>query len=110
LKLYLEAELSELCDETLGFDVGGATVEMVGAKVAMFSAVLVVDGDEYGGCAAQITFFGPRLLRNLGLLSTVLGTRRFGASVQPGSRSLRDLPGPMRRLKDLRPVKMQYTL
>lgn len=39
LKLDVEAELGELGNQTLGFEVRRATVEMIGAKVAVFDTV-----------------------------------------------------------------------
>src|SRR5271166_5468955 len=56
LKLDLEAELGELGDETLGFDLGRPAVEVVGAEVLVEGAVLqhVVDrGQHRGGDSAD---------------------------------------------------------
>jgi len=48
-KFNLEAELGQLADQPLGFDLGRAAAEVVGAEVAVFGAVLqhVVDGGEH---------------------------------------------------------------
>ena len=39
-KFHLEAELGQLANQPLGFDLGRAAVEVVGAEVAVFGAVL----------------------------------------------------------------------
>ena len=48
LKLDGEAELLEASDQSAGFDLDGASIEVTGPEVVVFSAVLedVVDGRE----------------------------------------------------------------
>src|SRR5208282_5521153 len=66
LEFDLEAELGELGDEAVGFDLGRTTVEVGGAEIAMFGSVLqhVVDsGQHRGGDGAD------------GFLRTALGSQ-----------------------------------
>src|ERR1700730_5217435 len=85
LKRDLEAELLELGDETLGFDGGRAAVEMVGAKVLMYGAVLqhVVDrGQHRSGDGANgflFTAFGAQPVELRLAVAVPLAAGRPGA-------------------------------
>jgi hypothetical protein len=66
LERDLEAELLELGEETLGFDVVRTAVEMVAAKILMLGPVIqhVINRGKHRSGDGAKAFFSPRLARN----------------------------------------------
>src|SRR5215471_12645271 len=89
-KFDLEAELGDLGSQALGFDLGGAAVEVVGAEILVVGAVLqhVVDCGEHGGGDRADRFFravlAAQTVELCFVVAVLLARRSPGALYQHG--------------------------